>query len=163
MLYFLLIVLAFLGIWKLLSGSSTSRASLVASNQSRLRLFDEEAVMKQIDRSTLEMALIGYEAERQKIEAVMAAIRKQVHGHAAAPAVDGARRPKRVMSAAARRRIAAAQRKRWAVFHAGQKSGTAILHRSGNCRLWPRLSSRRNLTKARAAKAAKVKRMAKAA
>jgi hypothetical protein len=28
--------------------------------------------MKQIDRSTLEMALIGYEAERQKIEAAMA-------------------------------------------------------------------------------------------
>jgi hypothetical protein len=73
--------------------------------------------MKQMDRATLEMALIGYEAERQKIEAPMAAIRKQVDGHAVVPAVDGARAPKRVMSAAAKRRIAAAQRKRWAAFH----------------------------------------------
>jgi hypothetical protein len=70
-------------------------------------LFDEEAVMQQTDRLTLEMALIGYEAERQKIEAAMATIRKQVDGHAAAPAVNGARRPKRVMSAAARARLAA--------------------------------------------------------
>ena len=46
--------------------------------------------MQQTDRLTLEMALIGYEAERQKIGAAMAAIRKQVDGHAAAPAVDGA-------------------------------------------------------------------------
>ena len=42
--------------------------------------------MKQIDRSTMEMALIGYEAERQRIKAVMAAIRKQVDGRVAAPA-----------------------------------------------------------------------------
>ena len=74
--------------------------------------------MQQLDRSTLEMALIGYEAERRKIVAAIAAIRKQVDGHAVAPAVDGALRAKRVMSAAARRRIAAAQRKRWAAFHA---------------------------------------------
>jgi hypothetical protein len=65
------------------------------------------------------MALIGYEGERQKIEAAMAAIRKQVDGHAAAPAVDGAGRPKRGMSAAAKRRIAAAQRKRWTAFARG--------------------------------------------
>src|SRR5262249_32945764 len=97
---------------------------LLSSNQSSLRLFDEEAVMQQTDRLTLEMALIGYEAERQKIEAAIAAIRKQVDGRAAASAVDGAHRPKRVMSAAAKRRIAAAQRKRWAAFHADQKGGT---------------------------------------
>jgi hypothetical protein len=81
--------------------------------------------MKQIDRATLEMALVGYEAERQKIEAAMATIRTQVDGHAAAPAVDGARGPKRAISVAAKRRIAAAQRKRWAAFHAGQRGGTA--------------------------------------
>jgi hypothetical protein len=79
--------------------------------------------MKLLDRSILEMALMGYEAERQKIEAAMAAVRKQVDGHAVAPAVDGGRRPKQVMSAAARRRIAAAQRKRWAAFLA--EGGTA--------------------------------------
>jgi hypothetical protein len=54
----------------------------------------------------------------------MAAIREQVDGHAAVPIVYGAHRPKRVMSAAAKRRIAAAQRKRWAAFHADQKGGT---------------------------------------
>jgi len=57
----------------------------------------------------------------------MAAIRKQVDGHAASPAVGGARKPMRVMSAAARAKLA------------------------------------RNLAKARAAKAAKVKRTAAAA
>ena len=71
--------------------------------------------------SLLKAALIGYEAERQKIGAAMAAIRKQVGGHAAAPAVDGAQKTKRVMSAAAKQRIAAAQRKRWA---ASKKEGS---------------------------------------
>jgi hypothetical protein len=60
--------------------------------------------MKLTDRSTLEMALIGYEAERQKIEAAIAAIRQQVDGHAAAPVIDDGGKPKRNMSASARRR-----------------------------------------------------------
>jgi hypothetical protein len=125
-------------------------------------LFDEEAVMKLTDRSTLEMALIGYEAERQKIEATIAAIRKQVDGHAAAPAVDGGRKPKRVMSAAARRRIAAAQRKRWAAFHAEKKDITKTARkRKLSAAAKAKLAA--NLAKARAAKAAKAKRMAKAA
>ena len=47
------------------------------------------------DTQLLQMALIGYEAERQKIEASIAAIRKQVDGHATAPSVDGDRSPKR--------------------------------------------------------------------
>jgi hypothetical protein len=116
--------------------------------------------MKLTDRVTLEMALIGYEAERQKIDAAMAAIRKQVDGHAAAPVVDGARRPKRAMSAAARRRIAAAQRKRWAAFHAEKKPKTAP-RRKLSATAKAKLAA--NLAKARAAKAAKGKRMAKAA
>jgi hypothetical protein len=118
--------------------------------------------MKQIDRATLEMALIGYEAERQKIAAAMAAIRKQVDGHVAAPAVSGARKPRRVMSAAARRRIAAAQRKRWAAFYAEQKSGSAKTapKRKVSAAAKTRLAA--NLAKARAARAARAKRMAKA-
>jgi hypothetical protein len=126
-------------------------------------LFDEEAVMKSFDRSTLEMALIGYEAERQKIEAAIAAIRKQVDGHAAAPAADGTRRPKRVMSAAAKRRIAAAQRKRWAAFHADQRSGSAKTAPKRKLSAAARAELAANLAKARAAKAAKAKRMARAA
>jgi hypothetical protein len=123
-------------------------------------LFDEEAVMKLTDRVTLEMALIDYEAERQKIDAAMAAIRKQVDGHAAAPVVDGARRPKRAMSAAARRRIAAAQRKRWAAFHAEKKGGTAKTAPRRKLSAAAKAKLAANLAKARAAKA---KRMAKAA
>src|SRR5215831_14801701 len=110
--------------------------------------------MKQLDRSTLEMALIGYQAERQKIEAAMAAIRKQVDGHAGAPAVDGTRRPKRIMSAAARRRIAAAQRKRWAAFHADQKGGTAKTAPKGKLSAAAKARLAANLAKARAAKVA---------
>jgi hypothetical protein len=34
-------------------------------------------------------------------------------------------KPKRILSAAARRQIAAARRKRWAAFHAEHKSGNA--------------------------------------
>jgi hypothetical protein len=116
--------------------------------------------MKPTDRSTLEMALIGYEAERQKIEAAMAAIRKQVDGHAVAPVVDGARRRGRNMSAAARRRIAAAQRKRWAAFHAEKKGGTAKTVPKRNLSAAAKAKLAANLPKARAAEAAKAKRVA---
>ena len=64
------------------------------------------------------MALIGYEAERQKIEATMAGIRSQLGAHkgASAPAKTptSEAKPKHRMSAAGRARIAEAQRKRWA-------------------------------------------------
>jgi hypothetical protein len=109
------------------------------------------------------MALIGYEAERQKIEAAMAAIRKQVDGHGATPAVDGDHRPKRVMSAAAKRRIAAAQRKRWSAFHAEKKSGSAKTAPKRKLSAATRAKPAVNLVKARAARAAKAKRVAKAA
>jgi hypothetical protein len=119
--------------------------------------------MKLTDRSTLEMALIGYEAEHQKIEAAIAAIRKQVNGHATVPAVSGARMAKRNMSAAARRRIAAAQRKRWAAFHAEKKSETAKLAPKRKLSGAAKAKVAVNLAKARAAKATKARRLAKAA
>jgi hypothetical protein len=119
--------------------------------------------MQQTDRLTLEMALIGYEAERQKIEAAMAAIRKQIDGHAVAPAVDGTRRPKRVMSTAAKRRIAAAQRERWAAFQADQKGESVKTTPKRKLSAAARAKLAANLAKARAAKDAKAKRMARAA
>ena len=64
------------------------------------------------------------------------------------------------MSAAAKQRIAAAQRKRWAAFHAEQKGGVApkrMLSAAARAKLAA------NLAKARVAKAAKAKRIAKAA
>ncbi|MBZ5594314.1 MAG: hypothetical protein LAP39_18895 [Acidobacteriia bacterium] len=73
-----------------------------------------------IDESVLEMALIGYQAEKTRIETVMAEIREQL-GHrgpgrpkAASDGTGQASPRRRVMSAEARKRIAAAQRKRWA-------------------------------------------------
>jgi hypothetical protein len=62
------------------------------------------------DLTTLEMALIGYQAEREKIGDKIAQIRAQLGGNAA----KGGGRAKRVVSAAARARISAAQKKRWA-------------------------------------------------
>ncbi len=68
------------------------------------------------DPTTLAMALVGYEIEKQKIEDKIRQIRAQLGGRsaAAAPGAKGGQRRKRTLSASARKRIAAAQRKRWA-------------------------------------------------
>ena len=65
----------------------------------------------------LAMALVGYEAQRAKIDAAIRDIQAQLgHRGPGRPrvATGGATPAKRTMSVAARRRIAAAQRKRWA-------------------------------------------------
>ena len=67
------------------------------------------------------------------------------------------------MSAAAKRRIAAAQRKRWAAFHADQKGGSAKTAPRRKLSAAAKVKLARNLAKARAAKAAKAKRIAAAA
>ena len=77
------------------------------------------------DNSFLAMALVGYEAEIDKINAAIAEIQAKLgHRGPGRPraAVDGATPKKRTMSAAGRRRIAAAQRKRWAAVKAQAKS-----------------------------------------
>ena len=70
------------------------------------------------DITILQMALIGYQSERQRIDEKIREIQAQLKGHAgAAPPAAGekaATARKRVLSAAARRRIALAQKKRWA-------------------------------------------------
>jgi hypothetical protein len=68
------------------------------------------------DLSTLQMALVGYQLEKQRIDAKMHEIRAMLNGNAAAAPLDGARAaaPKRVLSPAARKRIAAGQKRRWA-------------------------------------------------
>ena len=69
------------------------------------------------DNMTLQMALVGYQIERQKIEDKIKEIEAQLGGRKGPQAADAGKsadRPKRVLSAAARRRIAAAQKKRWA-------------------------------------------------
>ena len=75
-----------------------------------------------LDHSILEMAVRGYEAERDRISAAMAEIqtklRQQGPGRpkTAATGSDPTAPKKRTMSASARARIAAAQRARWQAY-----------------------------------------------
>lgn len=71
------------------------------------------------DSTTLQMALVGYQIEKDKIEEKIRELQAQLRGRRAATpdAATPAKKAfgtKRVLSPAARRRIAAAQRKRWA-------------------------------------------------
>jgi hypothetical protein len=69
------------------------------------------------DLSTLQMALVGYEVEKQRIEDKIREIQARLKGKPAsspAAASPKAATVKRVLSPAARKRIAAAQKKRWA-------------------------------------------------
>ncbi len=75
-----------------------------------------------IDSEILRAALIGYESQLASLDEKISAIRTQLNpaesltGSPAAPPST-----KRVLSAGARRRIAAAQRKRWAALRAQSK------------------------------------------
>ena len=67
------------------------------------------------DNDLLAMALVGYEAEKARIDTAIREIQAQLgHGGSPKAVTEGAPPVKRVMSTSARRRIAAAQRKRWA-------------------------------------------------
>lgn len=70
------------------------------------------------DHTTLQMALVGYEIEKERIAGKIREIQSQLGaGKSAggwAAATSEAAPKKRVLSVAARKRIAAAQRKRWA-------------------------------------------------
>ena len=71
------------------------------------------------DLTTLQMALVGYQIEKEKIEEKIRQLQAQVGGgkSVSAPSSAGAKKApgtKRVLSPGARRRIAAAQKKRWA-------------------------------------------------
>lgn len=68
------------------------------------------------DLTTLEMALVGYEFEKRKIEDRISELKARIKGRRtpAGPAGKKAPGTKRFLSAAARGRIAAAQKRRWA-------------------------------------------------
>jgi hypothetical protein len=70
------------------------------------------------DPTILQMALVGYQIELEKIDAKVRELQSLLKGRRTGFSSDnGKREPapvKRVLSAAARNRIAAAQRKRWA-------------------------------------------------
>jgi hypothetical protein len=75
------------------------------------------------DREMLEAALAGFQHRLEEIDQRMAEVKAMLGGKAAPAADRDAGTPgrkRRKMSAAARARIAAAQRKRWAAAKAGQ-------------------------------------------
>jgi hypothetical protein len=77
------------------------------------------------DSELLKAALVGYEHERAVIVEKIAEIRRQLGGRGAVtPSTNGAK-PARQMSAAARSRIAEAQRKRWAAYRKAEKPAAA--------------------------------------
>jgi hypothetical protein len=79
------------------------------------------------DIATLQMALVGFELEKKRIEGKIQEIQAALAGRkqpAPAP-VAAAGAPKRVLSPAARRRIAAAQKKRWAEHRRKKKAAAA--------------------------------------
>ena len=83
-------------------------------------------MLKQTDTSLLEAALIGYGAERQKIQEKIAEIHARLNGGTRRTATRVADTPKttgrRRMSAASRKRIGAAQKARWAEYRKKQKA-----------------------------------------
>jgi len=115
-----------------------------------------------MDNSFLTAALVGYEFQLEKILTAIAEIRSQLGHHAtgsAAP-VTGALKGRRKMSAAAKRRIGLAQKKRWSEWHAkqGKRAAKKVAVKAA---LKRKMSEERkaaliaNLAKARAARAAK--------
>jgi hypothetical protein len=122
------------------------------------------------DASILQAALVGYQHEVDKLESKMAEIRRQLgirkdgrRISATSPAIaQPSGRRRRPLSAAARARIAEAQRQRWAAVRKqhGQKLPAAIATaRKPKRKLSAEARAKlvANLKKARAAKAAKAK------
>jgi hypothetical protein len=79
-----------------------------------------------LDHDILRAALVGYQIELQKLESAIASVKATIGGRnlpassstPAARSTDGRR--KRTMSPEARKRIAEAQKKRWAAYHKAQ-------------------------------------------
>jgi hypothetical protein len=80
-----------------------------------------------IDLQTLQAALTGYQMEQARITKAIADLQVRIRG-GKAPRSSGpdhaamATKPKRKLSAAARKRMAASQKKRWAEYHEAQKA-----------------------------------------
>jgi hypothetical protein len=114
-----------------------------------------------INNDLLAMALIGYEAEAAKIDATVAEIQAQLGLRGAKVATDGVVPAKRVMSALARKRIAAAQRKRWAAIKQAKSEPKRTLSAAARKRIGD--GQRKRWAVVRKAAAKKSKPVAKAA
>jgi hypothetical protein len=80
-----------------------------------------------LTQELIEAAIEGYETQKSRIEGKIAELRAQLSGNStpAAAAAEPVTRKRRKMSAAARKRIADAQRKRWATSKGGSTPAAA--------------------------------------
>jgi|SRR6516164_5213747 hypothetical protein len=110
-----------------------------------------------IDIATLQAALLGYQAQHDQIVAKMDELRRQLGKTRGAGSIPTPLRTKRALSAAARKRIADAQRKRWAEYRAKGGRASAGAKASARKPVSPEVRQKRiaALAKARAAKAQK--------
>ncbi len=69
-------------------------------------------------------AILGFEEQKRHLDSQIAALRAILPGGAAEPSAtpEPAKRKRRKMSAAGRRAISEATKKRWAAFHAAKKA-----------------------------------------
>ena len=121
-----------------------------------------------LDSETLQAALVGYQHQLDQINAKMADLRSQLKGEGpaagtAAEAAPAARGGKRPLSAAARMRIAKAQKKRWAEFHKAKEAPAKKRNMSPAARERIAEATRKRWAEFRAKKAAAEKAVAKPA
>ena len=104
-------------------------------------------------------AIDGYEAQKIRIDGKIAELRAMLPGGSTEPATpEPTKRKRRKMSAAGRKAISDATKKRWAAFHAAKKAKKPALKKEiAKKKLSPARKAAlvANLAKARAAKAAK--------
>jgi hypothetical protein len=114
--------------------------------------------MARVDASILQAALIGYQHRLAELNGNISEIQKKLGGRGNIVAVsitaDGSR-PRRTMSAAGRRRIAAAQKARWQKFHAEHRKPAKRAAAKRPMSPERKVALVANLAKARAARAAK--------
>ncbi len=79
---------------------------------------------KLLDNAVLMAALEGLELQRQRVAGQIEQVRSLLTPRRGTTAVPAAAKPKRTISAAGRKRIAEAQRRRWAALKKARKEST---------------------------------------
>lgn len=95
-----------------MSTGNIGRASHVCHNC--YRSHRERTTMPKLSKQVIEAAIDGFEAQRARIDTQIAELRAMLAPSGSPPAAQPTIRKKSRMSAAGRRAIAEAQRKRWA-------------------------------------------------
>jgi len=120
--------------------------------------------ISKLNRTVIEAAIVGFEHQKTQIDSQIAELRSMLSGNgsartAAAPEVPA--RKRRKLSAAARKRIAAAQKVRWAKQRGESVKPAPVPKAKRKLSAARRAALIANLKKARRAKAAKAKAAAK--